>query len=49
MEQQKSHIIPIMLLTLLLIGTTANAQLSHRNYEVEAKVHYGYMYFQNDE
>ena len=50
MERQKSHIIPIALLTLLLlIGKTSSAQLSHRNYEVEAKVHYGYMYFQNDE
>lgn len=51
MERQKSHIILLVLLTLLLllIGKTASAQLSHRNYEVEAKVHYGYMYFQNDE
>ena len=23
--------------------------MSHRNYELEAKVHYGYMYFQNDQ
>ena len=49
MEQQKSHIIFFLLLALLLIGVSAKAQLSHRNYEIEAKVHYGYMYFQNDE
>ena len=49
MERQKNHIILFVLLTLLLIGKTASAQLSHRNYEIEARVHYGYMYFQNDE
>ena len=25
------------------------AQSSHKNYEIEARMHYGYMYFQNDE
>ena len=49
MERQKSHIILLLLTLLLLIGNAAKAQLSHRNYEVEARVHYGYMYFQNDE
>ena len=49
MERQKSHIIFFVLLTLLLIGKTGSAQLSHRNYEIEARMHYGYMYFQNDE
>ena len=48
MEKQKCHIL-FFLLTLLLIGKTAEAQLSHRNYEIEARMHYGYMYFQNDE
>ena len=49
MERQKRHNILFVLFTLLLIGKTANAQLSNRNYEIEARVHYGYMYFQNDE
>lgn len=49
MKQQKSHIILFALLTLLLIGKTATAQLSQKNYEIEAKMYYGYMYFQNDE
>ncbi len=49
MERQKSHIILFALLTLLLIGETATAQLSQKNYEIEAKMYYGYMYFQNDE
>ena len=49
MERQKSHIIFFALFTLLLIGETASAQLGHRNYEIEARMHYGYMYFQNDE
>ena len=49
MKQQKSHIILFALLTLLLIGETATAQLSQKNYEIEAKMYYGYMYFQNDE
>jgi hypothetical protein len=35
---------------LLIIGVTkpAKAQLSHKNYELEARMHYGYLYFQND-
>ena len=49
MQRQKNHIILFVLFTLLLIGKTASAQLSNRNYEIEARVHYGYMYFQNDE
>ena len=48
MERQKHHIF-FALLTLLLIGGRAEAQLSHKNYEVEARLHYGYMYFQNDQ
>ena len=49
MEPQKRHIVFFVLLTLLIIGSAAQAQTSHRNYEIEAKVHYGYMYFQNDQ
>ena len=49
MGKQKRHIVFSVLLTLLLIGKTSEAQMSHRNYELEAKVHYGYMYFQNDQ
>ena len=49
MEDHLIHKIFLVLFTLLLIGKTTEAQLSHRNYELEAKVHYGYMYFQNDQ
>ena len=49
MGRQKNHSILFVLCTLLLISGQAKAQLSHRNYEVEARVHYGYMYFQNDQ
>ena len=48
MGKQKCHIL-FCLLTLLLIGNAAEAQLSHRNYEIEARAHYGFMYFQNDQ
>ena len=48
MGKQKCHIL-LCLLTLLLMGNAAEAQLSHRNYEIEARVHYGFMYFQNDQ
>ena len=47
MGRQKRHII-FVLLTLLLIGLPAKAQQNSPNYEIEARVHYGYMYFQND-
>ena len=49
MEKQKRHRILLLFATLLLIGVQAQAQVSHRNYELEARMHYGYMYFQNDE
>jgi hypothetical protein len=48
MGKQKCHIFSF-LFTLLLFGKMAEAQLSHRNYEIEARAHYGYMYFQNDQ
>ena len=48
MEPQKRHIILFAMLTLLLIRTAAQAQESTKNYAIEARVHYGYMYFQND-
>ena len=48
MGKQKCHIL-FCLLTLLLIGNAAEAQLSHRNYEIEARAHYGFIYFQNDQ
>ena len=49
MERQKRHIIMAVVLTLLLMGKTAEAQLNHKNYEIEARAHFGYLYFQNDE
>ena len=50
MGKQNRHIAVFVLYTLLiLIGGVARAQPSSRNYEIEARVHYGYLYFQNDE
>jgi len=38
------------LLVLVLIGArSVHAQTGHRNYEIEARAHFGYLYFQNDE
>ena len=49
MERRSLHRMMAALL-LILIGTRpATAQPNHRNYEIEARVHYGYMYFQNDQ
>ena len=49
MQQQKSHILFALFTLLILIGSQAKAQLGHKNYEIEARLHYGYMYFQNDQ
>ena len=48
MERQKRHIL-FVLLTLLLIGLSAKAQPTYKNYELEARAHFGYLYFQNDQ
>ena len=47
----KSGVSHILLLGMLLLGGVAQsvAQINSKNYEIEARVHYGYMYFQNDE
>ena len=48
MERQSLH--KIVVLFLLIIGAiSVNAQPTHKNYELEARVHYGYLYFQNDQ
>ena len=41
----------MVLLALLLFGIAVRcaAQTNSKNYEIEARAHYGYMYFQNDE
>ena len=50
MGKQNRHIVAFALYTLLmLIGSIARAQSSSRNYEIEARAHLGYLYFQNDE
>ena len=33
----------------VLVAKTSIAQPSHKNYEIEARAHYGYLYFQNDQ
>ena len=43
-----SHIFPLMMLLMCNVIPVA-AQSYSKNYEVEARAHYGYMYFQNDE
>ena len=50
MGTRKTHITFFALVTLLsLTVTEAEAQMRHRNYALEARMHYGYIYFQNDE
>ena len=52
MEKQKHHIAVFRLIALLiLIGVRGEtkAQLSQNNYQLEARAHYGYLYFQSDE
>ena len=48
MERRSLHRI-VALFLLLIIGVSAKAQPTHKNYELEARVHYGYLYFQNDQ
>lgn len=48
MKSVLSHIFPLMLLLFGIVGIST-AQISSKNYEIEARAHYGYMYFQNDE
>jgi hypothetical protein len=50
MERHNGHIILFLLCSLLLIGVgKLYAQPTHKNYELEARVHFGYLYFQNDQ
>lgn len=49
MERHRVHRTMAALLLIWIGARSATAQPNHRNYEVEARVHYGYMYFQNDE
>ena len=50
MKSHTLHTVLCLLCCLLIIGVgQVCAQSSHKNYEIEARMHYGYMYFQNDE
>ena len=50
MRCRSRHITFGLLCTLLLIGARlAKAQPIHKNYEIEARAHFGYLYFQNDQ
>ena len=49
MERRILHSMAATLLLLLIGVMSAKAQPSHKNYELEARVHYGYLYFQNDQ
>ncbi len=50
MKKQMRHIAHIILIfTFLLSENAAKAQPSQKNYEVEARAHFGYLYFQSDE
>lgn len=48
MKHEPSHIFPMVILLWCNIIQCA-AQINLKNYEIEARAHYGYMYFQNDE
>ena len=47
----KREVLFILLLTIIVFGHVGQsaAQINSKNYEIEARAHYGYMYFQNDE
>ncbi len=49
MERQKRHIIFCFLFILALFPKMSDAQPNQRNYEMEARAHFGHLYFQNDE
>ena len=48
MERQKHHIFFVLFTLLLIIRCPVKAQLGRKNYEIEARMHYGYLYFQHD-
>ena len=50
MEKHPHHRILGLVCSLLIIGAgKLYAQPNYKNYELEAKVHFGYLYFQNDQ
>ena len=50
MGNRKRHIVSVLLCTFILIGVkSAFAQTRNKNYEIEAQMRFGYLYFQNDE
>ena len=49
MKKQIRHIAHTMLIiTFLVSAKSAKSQPSQKNYEIEARAHFGYLYFQND-
>lgn len=50
MKKQMRHIAHILLISMfLLFEKTGQSQPGQKNYEIEARAHFGYLYFQNDE
>ena len=49
MERQSLHKITLLFLLLIIGAISAKAQPTHKNYEIEARAHFGYLYFQNDQ
>ena len=49
MKRQNRHITFFLAFVLTLCFKVSVAQPSHKNYEIEALAHFGYLYFQNDE
>ena len=48
MDRRSLHRI-IATFLLIIIGVSAKTQPTHKNYELEARAHFGYLYFQNDQ
>ena len=49
MKKQTRHIAHIILIIMILLSAkSAKSQANQKNYEIEARAHFGYLYFQND-
>ena len=50
MRSRKRHIVFVFLCAYIFIGVKSSfAQAKNKNYEIEARAHFGFLYFQNDE
>jgi hypothetical protein len=49
MERRILHRITLLFLLIIIGAISATAQPNYKNYELEARAHFGYLYFQNDQ